>query len=962
MSQLFVNEISSYTGSTVIINGVTINNGAISATTYENFPTDVYVTGGTYSNGSAVFTNNTGGTFSVTGFSASGGGDSFIEVTYSELVSAITGSTLSAGTYYMITDFRTCYDQPDYDYNKNAITSGIYRDDTEIQPILVFATSSNTISDVAYQPAYPNDRIRYDWTFSTTERTNNIAYGRISERIDGFNNRTDYDHRQIKFKRYRYYEYQLDNPYNGTIQVSVVSGLTMSVSGTGTNFNSIGVGNLVGFDDSDYKIFEITNIVSDTEMTVTGLTTTSVSSGRQMYPTDWDEYSSYYQNNVQGGSQFEEYYTFDFNDTNINNYIGDFSNLRNWEEWDFLLANNVFHNRFNNNKFGDACFNNTFFDDCWNNNVGNYFYNNITDDDFDGNVIGSFFRDNRITANFQYNRIGENFQNNYIVQNSFYRNNIMNDFRDNEISGGDFQNNEIGNQFNNNIFRNGQFYKNDIGNGYNGNKIYYNFYGNLIGNAFNYNNIYCEFSNNTIGEYFGNNNLGDVNDVYSYVFNENVVGVNFLNNTIFSDFYKNHIGVSFEQNSISGLTTNNFIGNQFSNNTIYNNFLHNKISNEFKGNMMLQSFEENSTDSFIGGNQFSGSTYRNNIGSYTFSNDFLGSLNENTWKSDFYSNTIGFDFYNNSIGNSFYNNTIGNGFQYNQIGDNFNNNDIDDNFGFGFITTQGNRIGNNFFYNTIGEYFYNNSISDNFRDNEVGDYFQWNVINTDITETYFTLNYGNLTGFSYTATGTSATDNLYLGVQICGATESMGVDATFDIEVSGGSVIGVSGNSEGRLYHINDELTILGTQIGGVTPNDNITITVTGVTSGSLFYDHYTKQIFERKGGNKRVSFYDEEDILTVDSVYEASGYIPVYSQPLTFPINNTSFEFQCNGSYSNNGGFTGNQTNSIQDVVNLFNANFRSTGYFFDNNDGTIGVYINPSLKKQYCSSGTYTINVFND
>ena len=39
----------------------------ISATTYQNLPTDVRVTGGTYSNGTATFTNNTGGTFNVTG-------------------------------------------------------------------------------------------------------------------------------------------------------------------------------------------------------------------------------------------------------------------------------------------------------------------------------------------------------------------------------------------------------------------------------------------------------------------------------------------------------------------------------------------------------------------------------------------------------------------------------------------------------------------------------------------------------------------------------------------------------------------------------------------------------------------------------------------------------------------------------------------------------------------------------
>jgi len=40
----------------------------ISATTYQNLPIDVYVTGGTYSVDTAVFTNTTGGTFSVSGF------------------------------------------------------------------------------------------------------------------------------------------------------------------------------------------------------------------------------------------------------------------------------------------------------------------------------------------------------------------------------------------------------------------------------------------------------------------------------------------------------------------------------------------------------------------------------------------------------------------------------------------------------------------------------------------------------------------------------------------------------------------------------------------------------------------------------------------------------------------------------------------------------------------------------
>jgi len=56
-------------GETIFTNGLTAT--TISASTYYNLPLDVYVTGGTYNNEITVFTNNTGGTFSVSGFSDS---------------------------------------------------------------------------------------------------------------------------------------------------------------------------------------------------------------------------------------------------------------------------------------------------------------------------------------------------------------------------------------------------------------------------------------------------------------------------------------------------------------------------------------------------------------------------------------------------------------------------------------------------------------------------------------------------------------------------------------------------------------------------------------------------------------------------------------------------------------------------------------------------------------------------
>ena len=72
----------------------TFSLNTISATTYQNLPTDVRVTGGTYSSGTATFTNNTGGTFSVTGFSTS----SSLTVGTTPITSGTVGGILFEGT------------------------------------------------------------------------------------------------------------------------------------------------------------------------------------------------------------------------------------------------------------------------------------------------------------------------------------------------------------------------------------------------------------------------------------------------------------------------------------------------------------------------------------------------------------------------------------------------------------------------------------------------------------------------------------------------------------------------------------------------------------------------------------------------------------------------------------------------------------------------------------------------
>jgi len=932
--------------------------------------------------------------------------NSTVEVTYSELVDNITGETLNTGSFYIITDFRTCYDQPDFNYNGNSITTGNYKQ-AEIEPIVVLATSANTISTTAYQPSYPNDRIQYDWTFNITEVTSGTSYGRITERIDEFNNRTDYDHRTILFKRYDNYYYEENDISTGTIELIENTG---EVIGTETVFSDYNTGDYIAIPSANGTFFEIISISGNTSMVVSGLTIPAVSAGASFYSAQ-KAGITYKQNNISSGYTENPTFLFD-NETIISNYIGDVAMFRNWNGNDFLLPNNVFG------------------EDVIGNRIGNNFMNNTFRRDVEHNVIGDEFENNTIynDSDFTDNQIATNFRDNLIICEGFNDNVIGDGFSDNKIfNTHDFVDNQIGVGFNNNtIYDN--FGDNKIGNGFSYNNIFENFDDNLLGNYFDNNTIYSSFYKNEIGHIFQNNTISTLADSGNYVFSENNIGNDFESNVITQDFRKNEIGYGFYNNNISGDTSTNRIGEQFENNTIYGSFSDNQIFNEFKGNITYQSFTENRVDLEFTSNQISGFCSDNSFGPSIVSNDFLGSVYGNTFKGGVYGNTIGDNFATNNIGFSFGDNIIG------------------ENFGYGAGEPQGNIIGNGFEYNSIGEYFYNNSIPDNFKNNEIGNYFQWNVINTSIDYTNFTLNYGNITGFSYTSAGTGATDTIY--TNLTGTTNGHGVGATFDVEVSGGTVIGVSGNTEGRLYVDNDELTILGTQIGGVigvidgfssdavgksgttgsytgitasgtggenatfdidvagdlvtdiylnnggegysvnetltivgsdfggidgvdditiTVNslysDNIVITVTGTTSGSSFYQHYTKQIFERRLGNKRVSFYDEEDILNVDSIYEVSGYIPVYSQIISFPLNNASFEFWCDGSFSNDANYTGvDGINNSQELITLFNNNFRQFGYFFDNNDGTIGLYINPSLKQQYCPSGAYTINVFND
>jgi len=123
-----------------------------------------------------------------------------ITVTHTELINTINSNGLIPQASYTITDFRTIYDQPDFNLDGTPKINPTVKTGP-LRPIAVVASSTNTLALEAYDLTHPKDIIHYIPQF-TTPVTNTVTKGRIIKRIDEFNNESDFDHRNVLFKRY----------------------------------------------------------------------------------------------------------------------------------------------------------------------------------------------------------------------------------------------------------------------------------------------------------------------------------------------------------------------------------------------------------------------------------------------------------------------------------------------------------------------------------------------------------------------------------------------------------------------------------------------------------------------------------------------------------------------------------------------------------------------------------------
>jgi len=170
-----------------------------------------------------------------------------INITYAQLQASFSNNTLIPEQDYLLTDYQTIHTIP----NTSAINTG------PIEPLLVRASSTNTLYNLAKSPQYPQDDIFY-----TANNINGSTKGHIMRRHDrALEIELGFDFRNAKFRRWKlnpatwstgtynaniivqhnnkiYYSLSstTDEPSTGTSWLEILNDNTLHLSSSSTGF------------------------------------------------------------------------------------------------------------------------------------------------------------------------------------------------------------------------------------------------------------------------------------------------------------------------------------------------------------------------------------------------------------------------------------------------------------------------------------------------------------------------------------------------------------------------------------------------------------------------------------------------------------------------------------------------------------------------------------------------------
>lgn len=847
----------------------------------------------------------------------------YTEGTYSQFSTDATNGVLTPGRFYLMTDYQTYYDQPNFDYNGDPILTGNYKSGST-EPLLLLAISTNRFSPTVYSPSYPKDKITYDITWDTTEVTGNPAKGRITERIDEFNNRTDYDHRSILFRRYK--SYFQDGNINGRI-TQMNNGL---VTGLNTNFTSdLTTGDTIWIMSQNPQQYEVISIESTTGMTVAGFN----------YQNFTDPVGVYCQKMFAVNQDGVLYY---FNDVGSNHIIDGgndmydngnriYTNLYSIIPYTHTQMTDPPNNIFDQASYGDFTYDGTVQNgDTYFNSGSTYFTNcypglfvmcaydvDITDFEIDGDVgadgggqVDTYdytltysgidysvyckriwnAGDPSVTHIFIVNTIDENITHTISTNTNDDLDTISNLSGVTQVhyllfalsQGGKPTNAQIENVVNSYL---SFISTTDI------NVTLSNLNSNFTGitsnlpqpglyKSLNYKQTNLTGDTESYQEYltFGepsdiviNNFIGDYANTKNWDNNDFILSNNVFYGNGSLSYVNNTFGNSCFNNTFDDDCTNNIIGNFFYNNTTDDDFDDNVISNNFHNNYITANFQRNRIgDEFNNNTIINGSFYRNDIGNQfennvitngDFQNNEIGNAyNNNIINAQFYKNDIGNGYNNNKSYSSFYGNLIGNAYNYNSVYSNFYDNKIGEYFNNNIIGNSNNFGSNNFYFNVIGNEFKYNNVTVNFYYNRINNRFE----NNTMSGNYFS-NIVNNYFTNNTLLGVFAYNKIGDNFQ----TNNIGDGFGFGYSTSQGNVIGnyFYENTIGE-YFFNNVIAdgfYSNTVVDYFQLNNvKFSLSSTDFTTSTHVYGNYNCELFINSTSAQRLSYYDGSDVLNI--------------------------------------------------------------------------------------------------
>ncbi len=278
------------------------------------------------------------------------------EVTYANLLTLKTTSTLVKGRTYLMTDYMTTYTQPVTDETKS---SGI------IEPLYIVATDVDKLHNVCKSKLYPQDIVYYEITgdLNNTYGTEGFTKGKIYRRVDTIrNNDIGTDWRHVKYDRSGTDKLLFEDYTNCSNNIIREYSLFDNVVGAAFSDNTI---------DTDFKrntigiAFAGNTIKQNFQLNTIG-----------------DQFIY----NVVG-------------DHFINNTINDF------------FANNLIGAFFQDNSIADNFLNNSLGDACVSNTIGTNFTNNRVANNLQGNTVATGAENNTIAVNTINNTFAANLAN-----------------------------------------------------------------------------------------------------------------------------------------------------------------------------------------------------------------------------------------------------------------------------------------------------------------------------------------------------------------------------------------------------------------------------------------------------------------------------------------------------------------------------------------------------------------------